>query len=74
MSMQPFHLADEWTSPEDERALVAAVAKNPALYWELLDLLSPQRPACVGYGRCPGCRGSCCQANSTTFARDPCST
>ena len=39
MSMQPFHLADEWTSPEDERALVAAVAKNPALYWELLDLL-----------------------------------
>ncbi len=39
MSVQPFHLADEWTSPEDERALVAAVAKNPALYWELLDLL-----------------------------------
>ena len=37
--MQTFNLRDEWTSLETERALVAAVARNPALYWELIDTL-----------------------------------
>lgn len=39
MQAQAFHLADEWTDANAERALVAAVAKNPALYWELSDML-----------------------------------
>ena len=39
VAMQTFKLRDEWTSLETERALVAAVARNPALYWELLDSL-----------------------------------
>ena len=37
--MQTFNLRDEWTSLETERALVAAVSQDPALYWELLDSL-----------------------------------
>lgn len=39
MQAQTFHLADEWTDADAERALVAAVAKNTALYWELSDML-----------------------------------
>jgi replicative DNA helicase len=37
--MQPFSLQDEFTDPTAEQALIAAVARNRSLYWELLDLL-----------------------------------
>ena len=37
--MQTFNLRDEWTSLETEQALIAAIAQDPALYWELLDTL-----------------------------------
>jgi replicative DNA helicase len=37
--MQLFSLQDEFTDPAAEQALIAAVARNRTLYWELLDLL-----------------------------------
>ena len=39
--MQSFHLQDEFTDPSAEQALIAAVARDVTLYWELLDVLSP---------------------------------
>ncbi|MBC7326413.1 MAG: AAA family ATPase, partial [Moorella sp. (in: Bacteria)] len=37
-----FVLAEEFTDPQLERELLAAIAANPELYWELLDLLVPE--------------------------------
>jgi replicative DNA helicase len=37
--MQRFDLADDFIDPAAERALIAAVAQQPDLYWELLDRL-----------------------------------
>ncbi len=37
--MRSFNLADEFLDESDERALIAAVAAQPALYWELVDTL-----------------------------------
>lgn len=36
-----FNLTAEFCDPEAERAVIAAVAANPPLYWELLDTLPP---------------------------------
>jgi hypothetical protein len=35
LAVQAYHLSDEWVDVEAERSLVAAVAKNPPLYWEV---------------------------------------
>ncbi len=40
MTIQAFRLTDEWVDVTAERAIIAAVAKNPALYWEVIDYLS----------------------------------
>jgi replicative DNA helicase len=40
--MQTFSLSDEFTDPQAERSLLAALAQNPMLYWELADHLSPE--------------------------------
>jgi replicative DNA helicase len=40
MPMQRFDLSDDFTDPTAERALIASVARQPDLYWEVLDLLS----------------------------------
>lgn len=37
--MQRFDLTDDFIDPAAERALMAAVAQQPDLYWEVLDLL-----------------------------------
>lgn len=37
-----FVLAEEFTDPQLERELLAAIAANPELYWELFDLLVPE--------------------------------
>ena len=37
--MRPFHLEDEWASPEKERALVAAVSVRPELYEEFSEFI-----------------------------------
>jgi hypothetical protein len=39
--MQPYHLQDEFTDPAAERALLAAIGSNPALYFELAEVLAP---------------------------------
>jgi replicative DNA helicase len=39
LAVQAYHLSDEWVDVEAERSLVAAVAKNPPLYWEVFDHL-----------------------------------
>jgi replicative DNA helicase len=39
--MQSYHLADEFTDPAAEQALLASLTRSPALYWELLDHLAP---------------------------------
>ncbi len=39
--MRLFRLSDEFTDPDLERALVAAVARQPGLYWELEDQMTP---------------------------------
>ena len=36
---QSTHLADEFTSQETERGLIAAITANPELYWRVVDLL-----------------------------------
>ena len=36
-----YHLQDEFTDPEAERALLAAIVMNPALYFELAEVLAP---------------------------------
>ena len=35
--METFHMEDMWASPEKERALVAAIALQPELYWDAVD-------------------------------------
>jgi hypothetical protein len=37
--MQTYHLADEFTDPSGEQALLASLAVAPARYWELEDTL-----------------------------------
>lgn len=39
MSVQTFRLTEEFTDAANERALLAAIARQPNLYWELFDLL-----------------------------------
>jgi replicative DNA helicase len=39
--MQSYHLADEFTDITAEQALLASLMQSPALYWDLLDLLTP---------------------------------
>ena len=39
--MHRYHLKDEFTDVVMERALIAALANEPALYFELHDILSP---------------------------------
>ena len=40
--MQSYHLTDEFTDIPAEQALLASLAQSPALYWDLLDLLTLQ--------------------------------
>jgi hypothetical protein len=39
--MQSYHLTDEFTDIEAEQALLASLMQSPGLYWDLLDLLTP---------------------------------
>jgi replicative DNA helicase len=39
--MQSYHLTDEFTDNEAEQALLASLMQSPGLYWDLLDLLTP---------------------------------
>jgi replicative DNA helicase len=39
--MQRYHLTDEFTDREAEQTVLASLAHAPALYWDLLDLLTP---------------------------------
>ena len=38
--MQSYHLTDEFTDILAEQALLASLAQSPALYWDLIDLLT----------------------------------
>jgi replicative DNA helicase len=40
-SMQRYHLADDFTDVLAEQALLASLTRTPTLYWELLELLTP---------------------------------
>jgi replicative DNA helicase len=40
--MQRYHLADDFTDVLAEQALLASITHTPSLYWELLDLLTPE--------------------------------
>src|SRR4030095_3461991 len=40
--MQSYHLTDEFTDIEAEQALLASLMQSPGLYWDLLDLLTPE--------------------------------
>ena len=40
--MQSYHLTDEFTDIVAEQALLASLMQSPALYWDLLDLLTPE--------------------------------
>ena len=40
-SLHPYHLQTEFTDPSAEQALIASVVHHPFLYFELLDMLSP---------------------------------
>jgi replicative DNA helicase len=40
--MQRYHLTDEFTDMVAEQALLASLMQSPALYWDLLDLLTPE--------------------------------
>jgi len=40
--MQSYHLADEFTDIPAEQSLLASLAQSPALYWDLVDLLTPE--------------------------------
>jgi replicative DNA helicase len=40
--MQSYHLTDEFTDIEAERAILASLVQSPGLYWDLLDLLTPE--------------------------------
>ena len=39
MTIQAYHLADDFIDSEAERSLLAALARNPQVYWQHLDLL-----------------------------------
>jgi replicative DNA helicase len=39
--MHPYHLTDEFTDAETEQAVLARFAQTPALYWALIEQLSP---------------------------------
>jgi len=40
--MQSYHLTDEFTDIEAEQAILASLMQSPGLYWDLLDLLTPE--------------------------------
>src|SRR5262249_58960543 len=40
--MQSYHLTDEFTDIEAEQAILASLVQSPGLYWDLLDLLTPE--------------------------------
>src|SRR5712691_2102639 len=40
--MQSYHLTDEFTDRAAEQALLASLMQSPGLYWDLLDLLTPE--------------------------------
>ena len=40
--MQSYHLTDEFTDIPAEQALLASLIQSPTLYWDLLDLLTPE--------------------------------
>ena len=40
--MQSYHLTDEFTDIVAEQALLASLMQSPALYWDLLDFLTPE--------------------------------
>jgi replicative DNA helicase len=40
--MQTYHLADEFTDRAAEQTLLASIIGTPTLYWEFLDLLTPE--------------------------------
>jgi len=40
--MHRYSLAEEFTDPAAERALLASLIHTPMLYWNLLDLLTPE--------------------------------
>ena len=40
--MQTYHLADEVTAIPAEQALLASIIGTPTLYWDVLDLLTPE--------------------------------
>src|SRR5437660_9725981 len=40
--MQSYHLTDEFTDIPAEQSLLASLAQSPALYWDLVDLLTPE--------------------------------
>jgi replicative DNA helicase len=39
--MRPYHLTDEFTDMEAERALLMSLTQSRLLYWDLLDVLTP---------------------------------
>ena len=39
MSVQAYHLADDFVDVDAERALLASLTSQPRLYWECVDLL-----------------------------------
>jgi len=39
--MQTYHLADEFTDMAGEQALLASIVGTPTLYWDLLELVTP---------------------------------
>jgi replicative DNA helicase len=40
--MQSYHLTDEFTDIAAEQAILASLLQSPKLYWDLLDLLTPE--------------------------------
>src|SRR5215211_4385618 len=40
--MQSYHLTDEFTDIAAEQAVLASLMQSPTLYWDLLDLLTPE--------------------------------
>jgi len=40
MPVQAYHLAQEFIDPEAERSMLAALARDPRLYWQHVDLLN----------------------------------
>jgi replicative DNA helicase len=40
--MQSYHLTDEFTDIEAEQTMLASLVQSPGLYWDLVDLLTPE--------------------------------